>query len=333
MKSLIAALLLLTAPAWAGPVGEAHRTATEPTAALRDAQHRESVRVTIWYPAAANAKERLIVIGPPKNPYFKVGAAAPDAAFAAEAGRFPVILLSHGADQAARYMGWFGIALARAGYVAVAVDHPGNNATDEPTIAGALFWWDRAEDLRAALAAVAADPVIGPHIDLQRVGAAGYSMGGLAALMTVGARLDRERQGSFCRLVPDSIDCKPVPEPRQPWDDHSLPEVRAAFTIAPAVERDLAPASLSRIHVPVAILLGDKDITAAPETNGLAAAQLIPNAQLTRLPKVAHYDFLPVCTAAGRAAVPQCHIAAPQAETHAATIAAAVKFFDAVLAR
>jgi hypothetical protein len=43
--------------AGAAPVGETHRVATEPTASLRDAQHRPELRITIWYPAASDAVE------------------------------------------------------------------------------------------------------------------------------------------------------------------------------------------------------------------------------------------------------------------------------------
>jgi predicted dienelactone hydrolase len=37
-------------------------------------------------------------------------------------------------------MGWFGTALAEAGYIVVSVDHPGNNGIDEMTVRGAVLW-------------------------------------------------------------------------------------------------------------------------------------------------------------------------------------------------
>ena len=39
----------------------------------------------------------------------------------------------------ARIVGWFGIAMARDGYIVVAVDHPGNNAVDQMTVPGAAL--------------------------------------------------------------------------------------------------------------------------------------------------------------------------------------------------
>jgi predicted dienelactone hydrolase len=121
-------------PACAAPVGETHREATERTASLRDAKHRTELRITIWYPAAADAVETPLVIGPADDPLFKVGAVAANAAFVGDRALHPVILLSHGFGGSARMMGWFGIAMARRGYVVVTVDHPGNNARDEMTL-------------------------------------------------------------------------------------------------------------------------------------------------------------------------------------------------------
>jgi hypothetical protein len=59
-----AAFGVATSPqANAAPVGETHRVATEPTASLRNAQHRPELRITIWYPAAGDAVESPVVIG------------------------------------------------------------------------------------------------------------------------------------------------------------------------------------------------------------------------------------------------------------------------------
>jgi predicted dienelactone hydrolase len=129
--------ILAAGCAQAAPVGETHRVTAESTASLRDAKHRAELRITVWYPAAADAVERPLVVGPPERPLFDIGAVAPNAAFAADGARRPVVLLSHGFGGTARIMGWFGITMARSGYIVVAVDHPGNNAADEMTVPGA----------------------------------------------------------------------------------------------------------------------------------------------------------------------------------------------------
>src|SRR5580658_10318722 len=83
----------LAAAAHAGPVGERQLTTTDATAALRDADHKPTVRVTVWYPAAPDSKEARIDLGPPGNPFFIVGAVAADAPFV-DAKPRPVILFS-----------------------------------------------------------------------------------------------------------------------------------------------------------------------------------------------------------------------------------------------
>jgi len=349
---LIAALMavLFNGRAFASEVGERHIIGVNPTAALRDADHRDTVRVTVWYPAAPDAKPVSLDIGPPDKPLFKVGSAAPNAAFA-DARRRPVILFSHGFGGTARMMAWFTLPLARAGYVVIAVDHPGNNGEDKMTVGGAVMLWDRAGDLAAALAAAKADPVIGPHLDLQRLGVAGFSAGGFTSIVATGAHLDMSRLQAFCDAHPADGICAPqkefplstpqmlaalkspelASEAAHSGDDHSIPGVRAAFTIAPAAIVAFDPAALRADKTPFAIILGDADPVAAPATNGRLAARELPNVELEELPGVGHYDFLSTCTPAGVAIVPACADKVPQEPTHQAAINMALAFFKRTL--
>lgn len=91
--ALTAAWLVIGAGARAGTVGETHRTAHTPSAALRDAQHRDTLHVTVWYPAADGPAEAPLQIGPPGKALFDAGSAAAEAPFGS--GRHPVTC-SHG---------------------------------------------------------------------------------------------------------------------------------------------------------------------------------------------------------------------------------------------
>jgi predicted dienelactone hydrolase len=351
IAALFAILATLAGGAvWAGPVGERHLTATNPTAVLRDAQHRDTVRVTVWYPAAEGVQETSLDIGPAGKPLFRVGSDAQDAPFA-DARRRPVILFSHGFGGTARMMAWFGVPLARAGYIVIAVDHPGNNGLDTMTTAGAIMFWDRPGDLAAALAAADADPAIGRRLDLKRLGVAGFSAGGFTAIAATGAKVDARRFFAFCQAHPTDGVCAPqkelpltleqkqaalaspelAPEVARAGDDHAIPGVRAAFAIAPAIVQAFDPAGLAKDRTPIAIILGDADPVAPPATNGLAAAKALPRAQLKVLPGVGHYDFLSTCTPAGLAVVPVCTAKVPQDPTHKAAIDMALAFFERTL--
>jgi predicted dienelactone hydrolase len=337
-------------PAAAATVGERHLVAHEASAALRNASHSDELRITIWYPAASGATETPLDIGPPGKPFYTPGSAAPNADFD-DARRRRVILLSHGFGGSARIMGWFGTAMARRGYVVIAVDHPGNNGRDPMTVAGAVLSWERPGDLKTALDAAKVDPTIGPHLDLNRLGAAGFSAGGFTSLVEAGARVDFGRFLKFCDAHPDDGICAPQKEfqfPRsdaealfaQPAgaaelthakDDLSVAGVKAVFVMAPAIVQSLDPQSLKTMRAPVAILLGDADKVAPPATNGEVAAALIPGAKLTVLPRVGHYDFLSECTPAGDAVVPVCPTEVPRAATHKAAIDGALALFGATL--
>ncbi|MGZ3378411.1 MAG: alpha/beta hydrolase family protein [Phenylobacterium sp.] len=332
------------------PAGERHLVATNPTAALRDADHKPQVRVTVWYPAAPGSEETSLDLGPANQPMFFVGASAQNAAFA-DNRRRPVILFSHGFGGTARMMGWFTTVLAQQGYIVIAVDHPGNNGIDKMTVAGATMFWDRPGDLQAALDAVAADPVISPHLDLRRLGVAGFSAGGFTALAAGGAKVDVQRFMAFCKDHPDDGVCKPqqelavtpeqalaaltspelAPEFAHADDDHSIRGVRAVFAMAPAIVQALDPAGLAAMTTPVSIILGDADQVAPPHTNGGVAARGIPRAQLKALPGVGHYDFLSTCSPQARARIPICQTEVPQGMTHVTALQTALVFFGRVL--
>ena len=345
----LSALFLATAArAEDYPVGERHLTTTNPTATLRDADHKPAVRVTVWYPAAEGVEEKSLDLGPPGQPMFYVGAAAPDAAFA-DIRRRPVILFSHGYGGTARMMGWFTTVLAQQGYIVIAVDHPGNNGQDKMTVAGSMMFWDRVGDLQAALDAVASDPAISPHMDVKRIGVAGFSAGGFTALVAGGARVDLKHFQAFCAAHPDDGVCRPqqelavtqeqaaaafaspelAPEVAHAGDDHTIRGVRAVFAIAPALVQALDPASLSAMTTPVSIILGEADPVAPPHTNGGVAARAIPRAQLKSLPNVGHYDFLSTCTpAALQRDVPLCRaLQVAQGPTHVEALKQALVFF------
>ncbi len=332
-------------------VGEVHGVAHTPSAAIRDAERSDQVRYTVWYPAQAGRKESPITIGPPGNPLFEVGSSAADAPVAA--GRWPVLLLSHGNGGTARMMGWFGTAMARAGYVVVAVDHPGNNGMDAMTAAGSILMWNRVDDLAAALAAVQADPRLAAHVDAERLGLAGYSAGGYTALIAAGARPDMARLVAFCKTNSKDGVCAPQMEnpeftferrvalaaapQMEPWvakaaDDRRIPNVRAVFLMAPAIVQAFEPAELAKLDVPVSVLVGEADTVASPATNSKVIAAENPQARLQLLPGVGHYDFLSECTDLGRKrAGALCTVTTDKEATHQVAIERAVGLFDASL--
>ena len=172
----------------------------------------KTIRGVIWYPVDETVPERVQSIGAPGHALFIAGSAAPDAPLASAPKRFPMILLSHGTGGSARQLAWLGTALARAGFIAVAIDHPGNNGVTDPTVQGFTLWWLRARELSMALDTMLATRTFGPHIDRARVGAAGFSLGGYTVIAIAGARVDMPGMLEHCKTDPQSAWCQSPPE-------------------------------------------------------------------------------------------------------------------------
>jgi predicted dienelactone hydrolase len=313
----------------------------------------------VWYPVDAGVAETPQFIGDPANPIFEAGSAAPGASIAASPKTFALVLVSHGTGGAARQMAWLGTALARAGFIAVAIDHPGNTAAGEQTVQGNTLPWLRARELSLALDAVLANPAIGPRVDRTRIGAAGFSLGGYTVIALGGARRDAAAYLAYCARHPDALgNCHAPPEfPQLVSQMNALiasdaayakalsdgggsvadPRVRAIFAIAPAVAESVSLESLASVSVPVRIAYGTNDVTVDPRDNALRYAGAIPNATLLTISGAGHYTFLDTCTGAGKAIVPSavCIDAAgvDRDAAHAEAASDAIAFFERTLGR
>jgi predicted dienelactone hydrolase len=319
----------------------------------RGSPHHE-LRVTVWYPAAENTVETPQALGPPDAPLFLAGSAAPHAAFAPALEKWPLILLSHGTGGSALQLAWLGTALARAGYLAAAVDHPGNNALEPYTAEGFVLWWERATDLSEVLDGMLADAEFGPRIDATRIGAAGFAIGGYTVLALGGARTDISVLLDLCHQQPQTAVCH-VPEMKDMGspdqvlqavrktsavslagsaDSFRDPRIRAVFAIAPAVGMTLTPDSLHAMRLPVEIVVGSADPIAPPRENADYIRSSIRGAKETVLPNVAHYTFLDTCTPAGKEKLGVFCADNPGVDRnaiHDQVNALAIKFFDHAL--
>jgi predicted dienelactone hydrolase len=312
-----------------------------------DAQ--KSLRCTIWYPASDSAVEVRQTVGDPATPLFEAGMAAPGAPFAPSVYAWPLVLLSHGTGGSAVQLAWLGTALARAGFIAVAVDHPGNNSLAPMTPEGMALWWERATDLSEVLDGMLADGEFGSRIDPKLIAAAGYSLGGYTVLELAGARTDIQRLFELCAKNDDNAVCH-VPEAHgmgsvedilratRKTSGESLarsgesfrdPRIKAVFAIAPALGFTLTEESLREIKRPVQMVLGDADRIAPADNNADYVQTFVRGAGVTLLPKVSHYTFLDTCTAAGKKALSRyCADDVDRDAVHAQVAAQAVGFFE-----
>jgi len=343
-------------------VGVTHRTFLKDDASYdwRGAK-THALTTTIWYPADAQAQETAQWVGDPENAFATAGCAAQDAPMAKTPAKFPLVLLSHGTGGSAPMMAWLGTRLAGDGYIAVAVNHPGNNAVDAYTVEGFTLGWERAVDLSRVLDGMLGDEQFASRIDPERIGAAGFSLGGYTMMVIAGAvarPFDLEALAKACNAPrPTNPLCASPPEfpgltekalalaQRDPAyraaieksaESHRDPRVRAVFAIAP-VDLQLTKVSLEGIRMPVKIVVGASDPIAPAPRNAEVLAGAIPGAKLTILPGgVAHYTFLDTCTALGRKQSPQFCVDKPGVDregVHTRVARLAAGFFGRALGR
>jgi predicted dienelactone hydrolase len=279
-----------------------------------------ALRAMIWYPAAAEAREEAQWIGPPILPFYSAGSAARDAPHAA-GPRHPLIILSHGFGGTASDLAWLCTALAAHGFIAVAVNHPGNNALEAYTVEGYSLMWLRAVDLSAAIDAVLDDKTFDNRIDPARIGAAGHSLGGYTVVAAAGGITDPARIQAFCRTTAADALCTPPPDIsdlrqkslarlsadpdfRQRYsaagNSYRDARVRAVFAMAPGLGPVFTPESLNKVSIPVAIVSGSADEITPPTSGAEALAKAIPHATLKLFPHAGHFVFFATCTTVGR---------------------------------
>ncbi|KUH36697.1 MULTISPECIES: alpha/beta hydrolase family protein [Streptomyces] len=201
-------------------------------------------------------------------------------------------------------MAWLAETLAAAGFLAVSVEHHGNNFVDGYLPQGFAFEWERPRDLSFALDVITAEQALG------RVGAAGFSSGGCTSAALTGARIDsgvlravldgRARMPELPEFpgllealgtsVPGEQLTQALAEAGQDHGDH---RVRAAFLICPAIGEMITAESLECVDRPVEIRWGDADTITPPEENALRYLNLIPAAGGRSVgTDVQHHHFL-----------------------------------------
>ncbi|WP_425089532.1 alpha/beta hydrolase family protein [Stappia sp.] len=290
MRPLVLILLFFLS---AGPVRamDAPGMAVLPVA---DAKGGRDLALSLWYPAHGGSAQ---VVG--GNAVFLGQKAAPGAA--AGEGPFPLVLLSHGGVRSSPDSGaWLAAALAGSGHIVVEVNAP------RPTSAraGADEIWRRPQDLARALAAVLGDPQWARRIDRSRISAVGFALGGTAALVASGRRIDPDAFRRSCTdmtgpdcgwyaaggIALETLDRAPLERA------YRIPGLSAVVAIAPEYPDVVANEGEASTVPSLVIALG---------ANGEAEARLAPlaghdgTARLVTLAKAGPFDAFPLCAPAG----------------------------------
>ncbi len=112
-------------------------------------------------------------------------------------GKFPLVIISHGAGGNAGQFGWLASKLASSGFVVVLPNHPGSTSRNASAIE-AVKLWKRPPDLSAVLDEIEKNPEEYSYIDKTKIAVLGFSAGGYTAMAISGALINPKKLKNFC---------------------------------------------------------------------------------------------------------------------------------------
>jgi predicted dienelactone hydrolase len=258
----------------------------------------------VFYPAG-ESKQGITKIGP-----YDV-AATRDAA--ATPGKKPLVVISHG--QGGSSLGHHDLAtfLAAHGFVVATLNHPRDTVRDPGGVGTPAVMDGRPVQVSALITSLLADPEWKMQVDADRIGVAGFSMGGYTSLLLVGAVPEFDRIFAYCERHPeDKPTCrfaaKGAADPEVAarmadlkagltrWGPTADPRIKSAFAMAP-LSLFFGEPGIAPIARPVFLYYGEHDEVLLPAENALQIKPWIKSLSgIEVVPKAGHWVFLTPCT-------------------------------------
>jgi predicted dienelactone hydrolase len=257
------------------------------------------IEAAVWYPSDAAVPDE------PNTPFGQaVAMHAPVAG-----GDLPLVVVSHGDG------GWFGghadlaRALAEAGMIAVALNHPGNSDGDE-SAPPSRWITERPRHLSRVVDYMGSEWPQSAHVDATRIGAFGFSAGGHSVLAAAGAETSLDRIARHCAATRDEFVCRAgmaadvvnaaeaFPAP--------VPGLQAVVAAAPGFGFGFDPAQVADLDAAIQ-LWGAAADDRVPQATNIAplAVALAPLSEAHIVDAAGHFAFRPPCNPALEQANPR----------------------------
>lgn len=305
MKSLFLSLVIfgsaLAKPA-VGSVGFQQVTMVDPQG--------KPIVVGIWYPSSGPVS--LQSVGMYKQEVSVNGAI--------EGTDLPLILISHGTGGSFASHYDTALALAQAGFVVAALTYTGDNYADQSYTGKNINLINRNRQTKFLTDYMLSIWPQHLHLDANRIGIFGFSLGGFTALVEVGGIPDLRQTALLCKTRPDAPECAFV---RQRHGDQLAPVainptwvhdscVKAAVVAAPAVGFLFASRGLRNVTVAIQLWRAEKDTQAPDAWNSAVIRKGLPRPPETHVVRGAdHYVFLAPCSLGLAEVAPQVCTDAP----------------------
>lgn len=284
----------------------------------------------IWYPCAA--KPTHVALGKLSGEADFGLMGAKDCAVTGT--KLPLIVFSHGRG------GFFGQhhdtaeALADAGFVVAAINHPGDSVGDSSRRDSLSLWRSRPADIVRLVDFMLKDWKDGAAIDSAKIGFFGFSIGGATGFVLMGTRPDFARVASLCKETTGA--CAELHNGVAPPEPIQDARIRAAVIVDP-VPGILTQENLAVVKVPFQFWrsqFGGPGVGDGSGTERVAAA--LPGKPEIHVVPAGHYAFVAPCSAELAAAIPRICTDTPagfdRASFHREFNAAVVKSFREQLA-
>lgn len=227
------------------------------------------ITIEVWYPASLPAGQvpggvYRTIARDPSRPIVLHGRAVRDAAPAVPpAGKFPLVIISHGYPGNRFLLSHLAENLASKGFVVAAPDHPDSTYADQKAFASTLynrpldqvFVLDEVDRLSRA----GSNSFLSGLVDVSRTGLVGYSMGGYGVVSALGAGFSdaavSARTSPPNRLLYERAASNPA------FAKRADPRVKAAIAVAPygGAVGAWGEEGLQAITTPVLFVAGSAD--------------------------------------------------------------------------
>ena len=255
----------------------------------------------IWYPCAGEPKH--VVLGKLEPPVEMGLTGVKDCPVSG--AKLPLVIFSHGRG------GWFGQhndtaeALADAGFVVAAINHPGDNGNDSSQRDSLSVLASRPADMIRLLDFMLNAWGDRAAIDPARIGFFGFSAGAYTGLVLAGGNPDFRRIAPYCPESDKSPACEQFRSGYIPSNLPHEPRIRAAVLADTAVNCAFTRDGLGGIQISLLIWRSEFGGAGVDPKGTTHTADNLPGKPDVHTVAADHFAFLPPCPPPLAAAVPR----------------------------
>ena len=265
-----------------------------------DQSRNRPIVTEVWYPVDKEAPAQA------STGFWLRCDEARDAPLSNKENKYPLVIMSHGSGGDRYTVSWLAEVLAANGYIVAAMDHFGNTWNNKIPEYYARPW-ERPMDITFVLDRLLESTQFKNRIDQNRIGFAGYSLGGATGIWIAGAEATIQDlalvRNNCAKDIGDVVPMNLIEKIdfNQAKGSFLDKRISAMVLMAPALGWLFDENSLLKIEIPIFIFATENDQVVPTEHNAKIYAKKISRASLKVLTgEASHYVFLNRATVVGQ---------------------------------